>query len=138
MVRRTALDHVGLLDERFFIYGEDIDWCRRFHLAGWRVVLYHEAAALHYGGASSARAPIRFYIEMQRANLQYWKKHRSRLAILGFLLNSWLHHLVRILGYGTLCILNQSNRDEAVFKVERSIASLRWLLGHESASQKER
>lgn len=138
MVKRTTLVQVGLLDERFFMYGEDIDWCRRFHLAGWRVVLYHEAAALHYGGASSARTPIRFYIEMQRANLQYWKKHSSRLAIWGFLLNSWLHHIVRILGYGTICILNQSKRDEAAFKVERSIASIRWLLGHESASLKER
>jgi GT2 family glycosyltransferase len=138
MVRRAALVQVGLLDERFFIYGEDIDWCRRFHLAGWRVVLYHEAAALHYGGASSASAPIRFYIEMQRANLQYWKKHCSRLEIFGFLLNSWLHHMVRILGYGTICILNQSKRDEAAFKVERSIASIRWLLGDESASLRKR
>ena len=138
MVRRTALVQVGLLDERFFIYGEDIDWCRRFHLAGWRVVIYHEAAALHYGGGSSARAPIRFYIEMQRANLQYWKKHCSRLEIFGFLLNSWLHHTVRILGYGTMCMLSRSKRDEAAFKVERSIASIRWLLGHESSSLKER
>lgn len=138
MLRRSALDQVGLLDERFFIYGEDIDWCRRFHLAGWRVVFYHEASAVHYGGASSARAPIRFYIEMQRANLQYWEKHYGWLATWGFLLNSWLHHLIRVIGYGTLCILDRSRRDEAVFKVKRSLASLLWLSGLSSGTKVER
>jgi GT2 family glycosyltransferase len=138
MVRRTALDQVGLLDERFFIYGEDIDWCRRFYLADWRVVLYHAAAALHYGGASSARAPIRFYIEMQRANLQYWKKHSSRLAIWCFVFNSWIHHIIRIVGHGTICMFSRSRCSEAAFKVERSVASIRWLIGHESGSLKER
>ena len=38
MTRKEALDEVGPLDERFFMYGEDIDWCKRFQLAGWRVV----------------------------------------------------------------------------------------------------
>jgi len=129
MVRRAALEQVGLLDERFFIYGEDIDWCRRFHLSGWRVVLYAEAAAVHYGGASSKRAPIHFYIEMQRANLQYWKKHHSWLATKGFLVNSWLHHFLRIIGHGTVYIFDGSRRDEAAFKIEKSVASIRWLLG---------
>jgi hypothetical protein len=70
MVRREALDQVGLLDESHFIYGEDIDWCKRFHKAGWKVVFFPAAQAIHYGGASSSSAPIKFYIEKQKANLQ--------------------------------------------------------------------
>lgn len=138
MVRRRALDQVGLLDERFFIYGEDIDWCRRFHQSGWRVVLFQEASAVHYGGASSKRAPIRFYLEMQRANLQYWEKHYGWLATWGFLMNSWLHHCCRIIGYGAVCVFDRNRREEGRYKIERSIASIRWLVGGEIQSLKER
>lgn len=138
MVRREALAQVGLLDERFFIYGEDIDWCRRFHQSGWRVVLFSEASAVHYGGASSKRSPIRFYIEMQRANLQYWQKHCGHLSTLGFLMNSWLHHCCRIIGYVAVCICDRNRREEGRYKIERSIASIRWLAGGETESLKER
>ena len=51
-IRRKALDQVGLLDERFFMYGEDIDWSKRFNDKGWGVVYVPEAEAVHYGGAS--------------------------------------------------------------------------------------
>ena len=54
-IRRKALDEVGLLDERFFMYGEDMDWCYRFRKAGWRLVFNPAVSALHYGGGSSAR-----------------------------------------------------------------------------------
>jgi GT2 family glycosyltransferase len=59
-VRRTAMERVGLLDPQFFMYGEDVDWCYRFHQAGEGVVFFAEAGAIHYGGASSAHAPLRF------------------------------------------------------------------------------
>ena len=59
MVKREALDEVGLLDERFFIYAEDKDWCKRFWDAGWKVVYFPEAKAIHYG------APV---LQMLRLN----------------------------------------------------------------------
>src|ERR1035441_7831998 len=68
MIRRAALEEVGGLDERFFMYGEDVDWSYRFHKAGWRRVYFAAAESLHYGGASSAVAPVRFYVAMQQAN----------------------------------------------------------------------
>jgi hypothetical protein len=60
MIRRKALDEVGLLDERFFIYGEDIDWWKRFRCSGWEVVFLPDVRAIHYQGASSSKAPIKF------------------------------------------------------------------------------
>src|SRR5665648_483189 len=54
MVRRKALEQVGPLDEQFFIYSEDIDWCRRFCDADWEIVFFPEAKAIHYGGGSSS------------------------------------------------------------------------------------
>src|SRR5215475_5316322 len=68
-IRREALESVGLLDEGFFMYGEDMDWCKRFWKAGWRVVFVPQGEAIHYGGKSSTNAPVRFYIEKQRADL---------------------------------------------------------------------
>ena len=99
MVRREALNNVGLLDERFFIYGEDIDWCRRFRTAGWRIVLYADARSVHYGGASSAAAPVRFYIEMQRANFQYWQKHHSNFSCFLYCGVVLIHQVLRTIGY---------------------------------------
>jgi GT2 family glycosyltransferase len=55
MVRRSALEKVGLLDERFFLYFEDTDWCRRFWAAGFRVVYCTEATMVHYHERLSAQ-----------------------------------------------------------------------------------
>ena len=85
LARRKALDEVGLLDESFFMYGEDMDWCKRFWKGGWKLAFVPSAEAIHYGGASSANAPVRFYIERHRADLQYWRKHHSRLAVACYL-----------------------------------------------------
>lgn len=98
VVRREALDEVGLLDERFFIYAEDMDWCRRFREAGWEVMFYPGAAAVHHSGASSANAPLRFSQEQLKARLQYWQKHHSRPAVLAFAMILLLHHGLRAAG----------------------------------------
>ena len=129
MVRRDSLEQVGLLEEQFFMYGEDIDWPKRFHDQGWRVVFYGEAQALHRCAASSSHAPTRFYIEMNRANMQYFHKHHGRTAIAAFWLAMWLHQIVRVVGYGLLYVVKEPKRSTAGFKVRRSLACLRWLMG---------
>jgi GT2 family glycosyltransferase len=130
LVRREAMDEVGLLDERFFMYGEDIEWCKRFRDAGWRVVFYPGTSAVHQCGASSSRAPTRFYIEMRKANLQYCQYHHGRLAFVGYWITSCLHEVVRILGYGALCLVRRSvSHEEVAVKVRRSWGCLLWLMG---------
>lgn len=129
MVPRAALQQVGGLDEQFFMYGEDIDWCHRFLEAGWRVVFYSDAEALHYGAASSAEAPTRFYVEMRRANLQYFGKHRGWTGKLGYLLATWVHELARIVGYSFVYCYDRTRRPVAAFKVYRSVSCIRWLVG---------
>ena|SRR6185503_7160586 len=128
VVRRTATEQVGLLDERFFIYAEDIDWSKRFNEGGWKVVFFSEAEALHYGGASSANEPIRFDIEGQRANYQYWQKHHSRVAAACFLLISLLHHSLRV-GGEIAAYPFRPNRTASTYKIKRGLASIRWIVG---------
>lgn len=83
MVRREAFEKAGLLDEDFFIYAEDVDWCRRCWDAGWRVVFYPGPQAIHYRGGSSANDPARFALEQQKAVLHYWEKHHGLAGRLG-------------------------------------------------------
>ena len=130
MIPRTALEMVGELDERFFMYGEDIDWCYRFRKAGWQVVFYSEAEALHYGAASSGKSPARFYVEMRRANLQYFHKHHSRFGVLGYLFAIWVHEITRVVAYSCLYCWRPRRHPDAALKVGRSIAGMRWLLGN--------
>ncbi|MDZ7377651.1 MAG: glycosyltransferase family 2 protein [candidate division KSB1 bacterium] len=134
LVRKEALDTVGLLDEQFFMYGEDMDWCRRFHQAGWQVVFYPEAQVVHYGGASSAQLPVKFYIEMRRANLLYTKKHHGKIFYLLVLVTFWLHEIARIIGRVCQFLIMPSQKKEISFYIKRSRSALRYLLAQFSSS----
>jgi len=128
LVRREALEQVGGLDESFFMYGEDMDWCKRFWDQGWHLVFVPEAEAIHYGGASSSNAPVRFYIERQKADLQYWEKHHSAFGAAYFFAVSCLHQILRAAGYSIASLVNRNARDTSLHKVKRSVACLKWLL----------
>ncbi len=129
MTRREALDEVGLLDERLFMYGDDLDWSKRFHDTGWRVVYFPEAESIHYGGGTTARAPIRFSVEMQRADFQYWKKNYGRASQFAYLVIVLIHQMMRIAGYSLLFLSPKSNREEIALKVKRNVACARWVFG---------
>ena len=128
LVRRQALAQVGFLDERFFMYGEDMDWCKRFWLKGWQLMFIPSAEAIHYGGASSANSPVRFYIERHRADLQYWDKHHSRPAVFCFFVICCLHLALRAVGYSLVFVIRSRERATCRSKVNRSIACLKWML----------
>lgn len=130
VVKREAVDQVGLLDEQFFMYGEDLDWCRRFRDAGWAVRFEPSCSAIHYGGASSGNSPLRFFLEMQRANLQYWRKHHGRSARLLHRLVLAIHHSARAGAYAAFWVTHRRDK-EAAFKVRRSLASLRYVFGRD-------
>jgi GT2 family glycosyltransferase len=125
---RAAVTQVGGLDERFFMYGEDLDWCYRFRKAGWRIVFFADSEALHYGAASSGQAPVRFYLEMVRANLQYFKKHYGWFGAASFVLSTGIHEVIRLVAYGMMYCLQRSKRQELSSRVNRSISCLRWLV----------
>ena len=129
LMRRTAMDQVGLIDDRYFMYGDDIDWCLRFRKAGWPVAFDANAEAIHYGGGTTARAPVYFYVEMQKANLQYWKKHHSRAAQIAFMASLWVNEASRYVIYSVLSMLGKSWKERVGFKAERSLATMRWLMG---------
>jgi len=80
VVRRTALEAVGGFDERFFLYEEDADLCRRLREAGWRVVFTPEAEVKHHLGRSMSKAPRRARLEYHRSHRLYYAKHNGPLS----------------------------------------------------------
>lgn len=128
LVRREALEEVGLLDEDFFMYAEDIDWCRRFNQKGWKVAMNPAAETIHHGAASSKNAPVHFYLAMQQARLKYWKKHHGSFSYFWLICITLLHHLIRIVTKSILYIVAPGNREDHAFKLRRSGAAIHWLL----------
>lgn len=75
LIRREAMDQVGMLDEEFFMYGEDVDWCYRIKSAGWEIYYNAETKITHYKGASSRRKPYKIIYEFHRAMYLFHRKH---------------------------------------------------------------
>jgi GT2 family glycosyltransferase len=75
MIRREAFDAVSGFDERFFLYEEDADLCRRVRQAGWQVLFSPAAEARHALGRSMARSPERARLEYRRSHVLYYRKH---------------------------------------------------------------
>ena len=74
MVRRSAVDAVGPLDEAYFMHCEDLDWCMRFRQAGLRVLFVPGATAVHHKGTSSRARPVRVLWHMHRGMVRYYRK----------------------------------------------------------------
>ena len=75
LIRGAALDEAGLLDERFFVYTEEVDLCRRLRDRGWRLMWVPAAEIVHYGGQSTRQVEARMFLELYRTKVQYFRKH---------------------------------------------------------------
>jgi GT2 family glycosyltransferase len=75
LVRREVIERIGLLDERFFMYGDDLDWCLRTRQAGWTVRYEPTIVVQHQHGAASRQRPFRTNIHFFRAMDLFYRKH---------------------------------------------------------------
>ena len=82
LVPHPVVDTVGGMDEAYFMYSEELDWCRRIKDSGWRVVYYPEAKIIHYVGQSSDQAVVARHINFQQAKLRYFRKYNGRFTAL--------------------------------------------------------
>lgn len=101
LVRLPVVHQVGLLDERFFMYGEDLDWSFRIKAHGWKVVYHPPARVTHLKSASARRQSRRMIYEFYRA---MWLFHRKHYAPRTFFLVNWLV-MIGIVSRGLLALV---------------------------------
>jgi len=87
VVRHEAIDQAGLLDESFFMYGEDLDWAYRIRCAGWKVIYNPAVVIVHYKGQSSRQHSVRSILAFYDAMVTFHRKHYADRTL--FLFN-WL------------------------------------------------
>lgn len=75
LARRAAVEQVGLLDEQFFMYSEEPDWCLRMRRAGWQIWYVPEARITHYGGQSTKQVRHAMVQALYRSKVRYFRKH---------------------------------------------------------------
>ena len=115
LIRRETLEEVGPLDESFFMYSEELDWCYRAKMRGWEVVYLPTAQAIHHVGKSSEQVlPVR-HIQFQRSKVLFFKKHHGRLK--GEMLRFFLL---------------------ATYLWQMTVEGLKWLVGHKRSLRRQR
>lgn len=88
LVRRAVVEQVGGMDEGFFMYSEELDWCHRIKDAGWRVVYCPEARIVHHEGKSSEQVVPARHIYFQSSKVRYARKYHG--PIIAETLRRWL------------------------------------------------
>jgi len=97
LTRREAIQNVGVLDEGFFMYSEELDWCRRAKERGWKVVYLPTARVIHHGGQSSEQVKSFQHIQFQRSKIRYFRKHHGLWqaeVLRSFILSTYLYQLI--------------------------------------------
>ncbi len=122
MLARPALDAVGLLDEDFFLFGEDADLCLRLRQAGWQVHFTGSAVVVHQGGASTRQVRDAAALCALASRQRFFRKHRGRFyAIMHRILNVFLA-VAKIAVLALLAIAFPKQR----YKVRLQLRLLRW------------
>jgi N-acetylglucosaminyl-diphospho-decaprenol L-rhamnosyltransferase len=82
LVRREAAQRIGWMDPAFFVYSDEVDFCKRLSDAGWTVLYVPQAEAIHHEQLSTGNVPTRRIVELSRNRERYMRKHHSTLAAL--------------------------------------------------------
>jgi GT2 family glycosyltransferase len=113
LVRRPVMDKIGLLDEEFFMYGEDLDWCWRCKEAGFKVWYYPKTSITHFKGESSKKAPFRTLKVFYDSMWIFYRKHYAKKYPFFF---NWLIWLGIYSRFVVLFILNSFKKNPVVSK----------------------
>lgn len=101
LIRKKVIDQIGLMDERFFLFYNDVDFCYRIKQAGWKIYFYPEAKIFHSKGASTGQVKIKKIIQSHRGHFFYLKKYHSSglkaILLLPFGLGLLFSSLLRII-----------------------------------------
>ena len=113
LIKKPVIEKIGLLDEKFFMYGEDLDWCWRTKEAGYKVWYYPKTSITHYKGSASLKTPFKALKWFHEAMWIFYKKHyQNRYP---FILN-WLVWLGIKIRLWVLIVINFFRSEKFVSK----------------------
>jgi len=111
LIRCEAVHQVGLMDERFFMYAEETDWCYRFKQAGWKMLFTPEAEIIHLGGQSTKLAAPEMILQLKGGILQFMYKHHSRWVHRLACVLVWLFFMIRVPAWFIKFILSPDSKE---------------------------
>ncbi len=129
LVRADILPKVGLLDEDFFMYAEETDWCYRMHRAGYQVLFTPDAEIVHYGGGSGKAMPDRVFTEFSAGQRRFYRKHYGPAGVLALRVSLVLGAGLRIPLFALLAAVSPVRRAKSWAVVRLWVNILRWNLG---------
>ena len=109
LLQKKALDQVGVLDEDYFMYSEEVDLCYRLKKSGWKVFFTPAATATHIWGGSSQKAPISSIIRLYRSRVLFFRKNYSWLYAFGYKILLTFSCLLRIVFGGLWGVITQKD-----------------------------
>jgi len=109
-VRRETIDDVGLLDERFFLLAEDLDWCRRIKQKKWKISFNPEAGIIHYGGKSIDQVKHTRMKHEIYSHLLYFRKHHGRLSVIQYRVLAGITNLLKTKYWFSKYILGKNRK----------------------------
>jgi GT2 family glycosyltransferase len=112
LARKTAIEQVGLMDEAFFMYSEEVDWCYRFKAAGWKIYFTPDAECIHIWGGSSRAVKVETLIRLYRARVQFFRKHYGRLTAFLYKIILTFNSLVRVVPGALYYLRNEDGRQK--------------------------
>jgi GT2 family glycosyltransferase len=128
MVRRRALEEVGLLDEDYFLFLEETDWCFRMKKAGWKVYHVPQAEVIHFQGKSAEQDKKRAKVEYDRSRYLFFRKHRGILQWFILVAGRMLRLLIELMYWTVICSLTFFTRQRWKKRLARVAYLLEWHL----------
>ncbi len=118
LVRNEAIKKVGLMDETYFVYGDDPDWCYRFKKNGWKILFTPDPQIIHYGGQTTKQMTGKFRLQLSGSRLIFMKLHRSKLVFSFARLLIALFLFLRVPYWLAVAMLQKNEREKSIQTVK--------------------
>ncbi len=128
MVRRDAMERVGVLDEDYFLFLEETDWCYRMKRAGWKIFHVPQAQIVHFQGKSAEKHRNKAKLEYYRSRYHFFKKHRGSTEFYLLLTGLVIKLVAVFLVEGVMSLLTFFRINKLRKNLSKSIYLLWWHL----------
>ena len=125
LVRRKAFEDVGGLDEAYFMYAEEVDWCYTMRAKGWQVWYQPAAKVTHLGGGSSRNRPFQREADLYRSRVQFFRRHYGARAAELLKLQIYTLTAVKIVVHRSLRIVSSGRYGRPVVPLRHLVTHLR-------------